>query len=283
MRLDIETQFTTSPPHRRSSREHVQSAALTWSVCTVLGLFAVTRLLTALHDAGSRRAFAASLLISVGFGVVVWLLRAATKGGVVAGTLICLTLLLPPAEKQPHIHYGGLTALISLFVISFLATRFGRSRKEAHRLAEPRRGRQASQIVANLGAAALFACAGSSVGCIAALAQAAADTASSEIGQAVGGPVRLLTSWKPVPSGTDGGITLAGTGAGILAAAIIVIAGRALSPMWGHTLIAFFAAVAGLFFDSFLGATVERKGWLYNDLVNFTSTIFAAGLATALS
>jgi uncharacterized membrane protein len=34
-----------------------------------------------------------------------------------------------------------------------------------------------------------------------------------------------------------------------------------------------------LFFDSLLGATAERKGWIGNDLVNFTSTAFAAGVA----
>jgi uncharacterized membrane protein len=31
-----------------------------------------------------------------------------------------------------------------------------------------------------------------------------------------------------------------------------------------------------------LGATVERWGWLGNDLVNFTSTLFAAALAFLL-
>ena len=41
----------------------------------------------------------------------------------------------------------------------------------------------------------------------------------------------------------------------------------------------FAAGCAGLIFDSMLGATVERKGWLGNDLVNFTSTVFAALLA----
>ena len=40
--------------------------------------------------------------------------------------------------------------------------------------------------------------------------------------------------------------------------------------------------IAGLFFDSLLGATVERKGWLGNDLVNFSSTVFAALVALFL-
>jgi uncharacterized membrane protein len=41
-------------------------------------------------------------------------------------------------------------------------------------------------------------------------------------------------------------------------------------------------AVFGLFFDSLLGATLERRGWLNNDGVNFLSTGSAAGFALAL-
>jgi uncharacterized membrane protein len=40
--------------------------------------------------------------------------------------------------------------------------------------------------------------------------------------------------------------------------------------------------VFGLFFDSLLGATLERRGWLNNDAVNFLSTASAAGFALGL-
>jgi len=158
--------------------------------------------------------------------------------------------------------------------------------KGGSRAGRARRGRQASQIVANLGVAALFAAAGRYEGCIAALAEAAADTASSEIGQALGGPVRLVTSWRAVPAGTDGGISVAGTLSGVAAVVIIVaIAGVGIGGMrhalWPHAAVTLFSACAGLLFDSQLGATVERKGWIGNDLVNFLSTLFAALLASA--
>jgi uncharacterized protein (TIGR00297 family) len=137
--------------------------------------------------------------------------------------------------------------------------------------------------VANLGAAALFAAVGRYEGCIAALAEAAADTASSEIGQASGGAVRLLTTWGTVPAGTDGGISVKGTVAGVAAAAIIVIIGGLRHSLWPHGAVTLVSACAGLFFDSLLGSTVERRGWIGNDIVNFSSTLFAALLATALS
>ena len=45
----------------------------------------------------------------------------------------------------------------------------------------------------------------------AALSEAAADTTSSEVGQAFGKTARLVTTWSPVTPGTDGAVSLAGT------------------------------------------------------------------------
>ena len=115
---------------------------------------------------------------------------------------------------------------------------------------------------------------------LAALGEATADTVSSEIGQAFGGAPFMLTTLRRVPPGTDGAITLTGTVAGIVAAAAVTLAAA-----WSMKLsvqqccIAFIAAIAGLFFDSLLGATLEHKGWIGNDLVNFSSTAFAAAFA----
>ncbi len=147
---------------------------------------------------------------------------------------------------------------------------------------ESRRGRSASQIVANLGIAGLFAAAGRYEGCVAALAEAAADTVSSEIGQATGHPARLVTTGRMVPAGTDGGVTLTGTLAGLVAAALVVMVGSGHHRAWPVQATTWMAAGAGLYFDSLLGATVERRGWMGNDLVNFTSTLFTAWIASLL-
>jgi uncharacterized membrane protein len=61
--------------------------------------------------------------------------------------------------------------------------------------------------------------------------------------------------------------------AGVLAASVVAGVGMIHRGMGVEV---FVAACAGLVFDSVLGATVERRGWLGNDLVNFCSTLFAA-------
>jgi uncharacterized protein (TIGR00297 family) len=118
---------------------------------------------------------------------------------------------------------------------------------------------------------------------VAALAEAAADTASSEIGQVLGGRPRMITSFKAVNPGRDGAISLAGSLAGVIAAAIVAYAGMwALGGGWILFEVSCAGAVFGLFFDTLLGATLEERGLLNNDAVNFLSTASAAGFALVL-
>ena len=129
-----------------------------------------------------------------------------------------------------------------------------------------------------------FADVGFYLAAIAALAEATADTLSSEIGQAIAGPAILITSLRRVPPGTDGAISLAGTLAGLFGAAAVVLSGlpRPFSPVTPVLFAALFAAaIAGLFFDSLLGAALERRGWIGNDYVNFLSTAFSRPLSAA--
>ena len=216
-------------------------------------------------------------LISLIFAVFGRAVRGVTTGGAVAGAAVCFALIIAAGLQ-------GFVALLTVFVLTWAATRFGFARKQSLGTAEPRSGRNAAQVIANLGVAAICSLLYAlvrpdprlTIALFAALAEAAADTVSSEIGQAVGGTPRLITTWKPVPAGTDGAITFAGTAAGIVAAIAVSLTGVA---GWRSTVICAAAGVAGMMADSLLGATVERRSLVGNNAVNFSATAIAALLA----
>lgn len=267
------------------ARDRSQSRALTLLVGLLLLAGALAPPLGAARLGLPLWPLGRPLLVSLAFAALVLMLRAATPAASAIGLLVCFILAESPAAwsrftYDPTEHWL-LSALIALFILTFATTKYGRSKKEARGLSESRRGRNASQIVANLGVAGLFAAVGWYEGSVAALAEAAADTVSSEIGQATGHPARLVTTGQAVPAGTDGGVTVVGTVAGLAAAAVVVAIGSGHHRLWPTQLITWMAASAGLYLDSLLGATVERRGWMGNDLVNFSSTLVAAVLASA--
>ena len=293
-------------------RDRVQSRGLVWVVGALLvwmSYLAVER--TYYYLLGDDADLIQALIpigISVVFVVLVLALRAATKMGGAFGGIICFVMVEWTRPWGAWTLRSGLIPLALLFVLTFLSTRAGRRRKAEAGLAEGRKGRSAAQVIANLSVAALVVsplgqaiamgstgpCCGTGYSqhwvipvtrlmCLAALVEATADTVSSEIGQVFGGRPVMLLSLKRVEVGTDGAVSLLGSGAGILAGAMVAVVG-----MWGLRLsareacIALVAGVCGLFFDSLLGATLERRGWLGNDLVNFSSTVFAAGVAVLI-
>ncbi len=242
-------------------------------------------------------------VLSLLLGAAAWQMRSATLGAAASGAIITASLMFSTAIFPYEPWHTALAPVLAVLVLTSLSTRLGRARKESLGTAEQRHGRVSSQVAANLGVAALVsnqlmqawlidapwishfgqvATLTLVVG-LAALAEAAADTVSSEVGQAYGGQPRMITTLRAVAPGTDGAMSVAGTLAGILAAGIVAVAGTLalrgglvmLAVSWG-------AGVFGLLFDSLLGATVERRSWLNNDAVNFLSTLSAAAFAVVL-
>lgn len=283
-------------------RDRLQSRWLVWIAGSLLALLAVDTLNRSI-DGPSAETLWLALAISLVFALVVWGVKAGTPAAAAFGATVCLLVTYWTFSWVDHPLYSGLTPLTLLFGLTFVATRAGKRRKVAAGLAEPKHGREASQVIANLGVAGLLASMGgitllqslSSSGSInlaedrvqvmvlAALAEATADTVSSEIGQAFGGTPFLVTNLRKVAPGTDGAISWLGTLMGVAAALIVVAGGAwAMALGLGSATIALVAGVLGLLFDSLLGATWERKGWIGNDLVNFASTLFAAIVALLL-
>lgn len=238
-----------------------------------------------------------TLGLSAALGILTLALRAATPFAAVTGTVITAQLMYATAATPFNPWRTYLIPVLAVSLLAFIATHVGRAKKEQLGTAEARHGRSAAQVAANLGAAGLILtslfetwAANSSwlphangvllIASLAAIAEAAADTVSSETGQVFGGRPRMITTMQSVVPGTDGGVTLAGSFAGIVAAAVVAALGSfAVHPDLRFFLNVTAGAVFGLFFDSLLGATLERLGWLNNDAVNFLSTIAAAAFA----
>lgn len=256
--------------------------------CASIALQCVTFLPTA--PAVILRAFVFGALLAL---LTFWW-RAATLAAALTAALATAAFYLATPGLRT-----ALWPLLALLLLTLAATRFGRARKETMGIAEGPQGRKASQVAANLGVAVLAsvplglarvyfvpgALGGTPMrlALAAALAEAAADTLSSEFGEVLGGDPRLITTLRPVAAGTDGAVSPAGTLAGVVGAVLVsVAAALALNFTSGQGALVALAAIAGFIIDSLLGALFERRGWLNNDAVNFLSGLAAAGIAALI-
>jgi uncharacterized protein (TIGR00297 family) len=177
--------------------------------------------------------------------------------------------------------WRGFGLLLAFFVSASLLTRTGGQRN-------------ARQVFANGGIAALGALLGSWPAVAGAVAAATADTWATEIGAFSPTSPRLITSRLPVPHGVSGGITPLGTAGGAAGAAIIGIVAWVLGPRELRLAgVVVLAGVIGMLVDSVLGATVQGNfpnepvqptrgyAWLDNDAVNLAGTLAGAVAAAA--
>jgi uncharacterized protein (TIGR00297 family) len=227
------------------------------------------------------RALPAAVL-AVGFAILARAMNSVSDGGAIAGALVAFILMLA-------VGMSGFVPLLTVFLLTVISTAWGYKRKQRLGVAERKKGRKASQVLANLGAAAICVVPVIwlpqlqeilLVAAAAALAEAAADTVSSELGQAAARTAYMITDFRGVPIGTNGAISVEGTLSGCVAACIMAWVSAVVGfVQWHWTPTIAFAAIGGMFLDSIIGATWERSGKLGNDAVNFISTVFAADVA----
>ena len=183
--------------------------------------------------------------------------------------------------------------LIATFALASATSRLGVTRKTLLGIAEERGGRRgAGNAIANCGVAAAAAVmiaatpyvADARLALVAALAAGGSDTVASEIGKAWGRSTFLVTSLDKVTPGTPGAMSLEGTAAGLLAAFGLASLASALGQIGSGAIVAVVVgATVGAFVESLLGATVERPGFLNNDMLNFLNTAVAAAVALRLA
>lgn len=213
--------------------------------------------------------------------------------------------------------FGGL--LILYFVLASALSRLGAPSKERRTSAIVEKGgaRDAIQVLANGAAFALLALATlattSSPTLVAAacgaLAASAADTWGTELGTLYGGEPRSILSWRLLPAGTSGAVSVVGSLATIAGAVAIAVGARAL----GISVPVIAVAAGGTFgalTDSLVGALLQERrwcpscrrqterrihdcgtatihaggvAWMTNDAVNLLATIAGAAAAAAAS
>jgi uncharacterized protein (TIGR00297 family) len=211
--------------------------------------------------------------------------RSLTLSGAVAACSIG-TLVLG------SVGWSGYGVLLSFFILGSAATHLGYRRKRDKQMAQGHGGRRSARnALANglvAAACALFAARTAfpglfTLGFVGALAAAAADTVESEIGQLWGSRTVLITSLQAVPPGTDGGISVAGSGAGLLAAWLVAVVGWTGGMLSASQIpLVALAGFLATLLESIVGATLERRQLLDNEAVNFVNTLAGALLTAGL-
>ena len=187
----------------------------------------------------------------------------------------------------------GWVLLFVTFLIASLSSRIGLRRKSVLGIAEERGGRRGpGNALANCGVAAAAAVVAALsphrdaalLVFATALTAGGSDTVASEIGKAWGRRTFLITGFRSVQPGTSGAISLEGTAAGLLAASALAALAVASDLIPAQLLAAVvIGATIGSLVESVLGATLEPRGILNNDLLNFINTAVGSGAAVAVA
>lgn len=230
----------------------------------------------------------AAIVINVIPALAAVLGRSLTLTGAAVGTVLGIVIYAGSGGV-------GWLMLCMAFVLAVLSSQVGRQRKAAANIAEARGGRRgagnaiANCLVGAIGAALILARVDDRIGAlvlVAGLTAGASDTVASEIGKAFGGTPRAVPSMQRVPAGTPGAVSLLGTIAGVVAAAIMAVVAALLHvpgfgmPMIGAIVI---GATVGAFAESALASWLEPDGIVNNDVLNFINTTIAAAVAVAVS
>jgi uncharacterized protein (TIGR00297 family) len=221
-------------------------------------------------------------------GIGAYWAKAADSDAVLSETIVCLLVIL----------FGGLTwfmLLLAFYLLGGGFTRYGYSHKEKLGIAQSHGGvRGYKNVYSNsLVPLVLAVCYGVYrnevfneifiYAFIASVATANGDTLASEIGETSRSKPRMITSLKETEPGVDGGVTPLGEAASIAGALIIGVL-AAVTRMTGPfgIVVGAIGGFLGTNFDSFLGATLQRRGILSNNGVNLAATGFGALVGAVL-
>jgi uncharacterized protein (TIGR00297 family) len=252
----------------------------------MIGLLGVAMTITLFFDLEftyDATMLALAVVVCIGFAYFAYRTKTIDASGVFAAVLFGIILIT----------FAGVSwflVVISFFILGSFFTKFRYTEKVFLGVEQSQSGRRGytntfANALVGVAGAILFGITGNEsfvalfLGCI---ATAAADTLASEIG-VTGGVPYLITTLRPVPVGTNGGVTVLGEIACLFGATIICgLAFLTEVAPWNVCLISLVAGVFGTNMDSLIGALIENKGVIGNSGTNLIATlsggIFAMGI-----
>jgi uncharacterized protein (TIGR00297 family) len=188
----------------------------------------------------------------------------------------------------------GLIAYLTIcafLLLGSLVTRLGLKMKTEQGLAEPNRGRRGVvNVISNGAVPCIIGLFGlwlhdsvMMIAYVAAVATAAFDTVATEIGQWLGRTTVNPASFRRVPAGTPGAISLEGTLAGFVAAVAICAVPFLTSalPLAG-VIVLLASATAGALSESLIASWSKPKFVYAGEVLNFYNTLVGATIAAGL-
>ncbi|MDW8364880.1 MAG: DUF92 domain-containing protein [Abditibacteriales bacterium] len=230
-------------------------------------------------------------MIEIGWAMLVNLLFAAVgvrAGSMNLGGAACGAML--GCVVYVCLDWRGYVILAAFVILGSAMTRLGYERKLQLGGAQTGGGKRgAAHALAKLSVGAACALLASAlpdphgrvwtIAFVAAFAAALADTTGTELGQLYGKRPVLLPTFRPVPVGTEGAVSLEGTVLGLLGAAVLAGAAgglRLIRPLDMGVVV--LASFVGIIAESLLA----RTGW-NNHLLNFLLTALSALVAAAVA
>lgn len=219
-------------------------------------------------------------------GYLAYRMRIADISAMLSATLLGVVIIISTDIKWYVI-------LLAFFLLGGLFTRYKYDFKKSRGIAESKGGVRGYKNVFSNSLVALALAVAYKVfpsyamlllpAYLGSIATATGDTLASEIGQTWKGEPIMITTFKKVRHGTDGGVTTLGEFAAFAGAGAIAL----LSLMFLKNDVGLaFAVLAGGFIgtniDSVLGATLQQRGYLSNNGVNLFATISGAIISAIL-
>jgi uncharacterized protein (TIGR00297 family) len=226
-------------------------------------------------------------VFSAVLGALAWRAKTMTASGFFSGVVLSS---ITGAFGGPAMF----AALTAFWMTAEGATRVGWTQKASQGIAQSTGGRRrARHAFSKLGIPALLTIFERitptprpfELAAFSALAAAACDTVATEIGKLSKENPRQIPFRKPVPPGTPGGMTLLGWGAGIAAAAIVVLAAwlAGASLALPEVALILIAAILAGFVESAIGGFLIPRGLIGKSALNFVLSATAAWIAWLLA